>query len=91
MDKLLPALLVPLLVPLIDKLRREFLWQSDDGALTQIFLVADSDAIVARALRGRYFHPQAQEVKPSSEFAFNRTLQKAVWDFTEQLIAESGK
>jgi hypothetical protein len=87
MGKLVPAFVMPL----INKVRREFMWKVDDGALTQLFLAADADAIVKRGLRGRYFHPQAQEVQPCAKYALDRTLQKAVWDFTEQLIAESGK
>ena len=61
------------------------MWSPEEGALTQVFLAA-ADEIREKNIRGRYFHPQALEVIPCRRFAQNRTLQKAVWAFTDALI-----
>ena len=61
------------------------MWTAEEGALTQVYLAA-ADEVRERNIRGRYFHPQALEVIPSRRFAPNRTLQKALWAFTEKLI-----
>eukprot|EP00929_Paragymnodinium_shiwhaense_P016052 TRINITY_DN12418_c0_g2_i3.p1 TRINITY_DN12418_c0_g2~~TRINITY_DN12418_c0_g2_i3.p1 ORF type:complete len:377 (+),score=78.62 TRINITY_DN12418_c0_g2_i3:53-1183(+) len=64
----------------------ESMWASEEGALTQVYLAAASE-IREQNTRGRYFHPQAEEVLPLRPWAFNWTHQKALWQFTEELIA----
>jgi len=66
---------------------KESMWTSEEGALTQVYLAA-SDDVRVQDIRGRYYHPQAQEVLPSMPWAVNWTHQKAVWAFTEELIAK---
>lgn len=68
---------------------KDSMWTPEEGALTQVYLAAATD-IKERDLRGRYFHPQAVETQPDSRFARNLTLQKALWLFTEELIAGRG-
>mmetsp|Transcript_48627 Transcript_48627/g.135874 ORF Transcript_48627/g.135874 Transcript_48627/m.135874 type:complete len:369 (-) Transcript_48627:19-1125(-) len=67
---------------------KESMWTAEEGALTQVYLAAASEVREQR-IRGRYFHPQAVEVFPHAH-ARNFTLQKAVWAFTEDLIAGRG-
>lgn len=62
------------------------MWTSEDGALTQVYLASSPD-VATRDIRGRYFHPQAQEVVPHRQHCANATLQKRLWTFTEGLIA----
>ena len=65
---------------------KESMWTPEYGALTEVYLAAAAE-VREKNTRGRYFHPQALEVIPCRRHAANRTLQKAVWAFTEALIA----
>jgi len=67
----------------------ESMWTPEEGALTQVYLAASTD-VLERDLRGRYFHPQAVETQPCRRFTHNLTLQRALWNFTEELIAGRG-
>lgn len=71
----------------ITVLKEGLMWTSDDGALTQVFLAASSD-VVENDIRGKYFHPIATEVTPSP--LVTEELQKALWKFSEELVAERG-
>jgi NAD(P)-dependent dehydrogenase (short-subunit alcohol dehydrogenase family) len=68
---------------------KESMWTPEEGALTQVYLAAAAD-IKERDIRGRYFHPQAVETQPCQRHAHNLKLQKALWSFTEELIAGRG-
>jgi len=82
-------LLVRIFALIVDRMRKDFIWRTEDGALTQLFLAADSAAISTRNLRGRYFHPQALEVAPCKKHATNLTLQRELWAFSERLVADA--
>jgi len=69
---------------------KESMWTSEEGALTQVYLAA-SDDVRVQNIRGRYYHPQAQEVLPNMPWAVNWTHQKALWAFTEELITKSAE
>eukprot|EP00040_Diaphanoeca_grandis_P022028 m.117860 g.117860 ORF g.117860 m.117860 type:complete len:362 (-) comp28612_c0_seq1:70-1155(-) len=64
------------------KIQREFMWSARDGGLTGLYLgvKAHTDGI-----RGRYFHPQTYEVATSARATLE--LQKAVWEFSDSLVA----
>lgn len=64
--------------------QRWVMWPAEEGALTQLYLAAGSEALLASGASGRYFVPQAREAWPCAHAA-NRTLQAAVWEFTEEL------
>lgn len=64
---------------------KESMWTPEYGALTEVYLAAAAE-VREKNTRGRYFHPQALEVIPCRRHAANRTLQKALWAFTDALI-----
>jgi NAD(P)-dependent dehydrogenase (short-subunit alcohol dehydrogenase family) len=53
-------------------------WQSPDGALTGLYLA------VTDGIKGRYFHPQAQEVV--NPMSLDEQLQDKLWAFSERLV-----
>ena len=55
-------------------------WKSPDGALTGLYLAATNDT----SIRGRYFHPQAQEV--IHPFSLDEKLQDDLWSFSDELV-----
>jgi NAD(P)-dependent dehydrogenase (short-subunit alcohol dehydrogenase family) len=63
-------------------------WDSDSGALTQIYASA-SPHIVGQRITGKYFVPVAREF-PASAAAQDRDLQANVWKFTEEVLAKRG-
>jgi NAD(P)-dependent dehydrogenase (short-subunit alcohol dehydrogenase family) len=65
-------------------LQRHMMWSRRDGALTMLWLGVATDALVARDIRGLYYHPQCERVEPFF-VARNETLQREVWRFTEEL------
>jgi NAD(P)-dependent dehydrogenase (short-subunit alcohol dehydrogenase family) len=74
------------LVPVIDYARRDIMWTAEEGALTQIYLGVAVDELAAKDIRGKYFHPQVQEVV--NERALNETLQEELWKFSEDLVSK---
>ena len=55
-----------------------------EGALTGLFLGVETERLIKENIRGKYFHPQSQEVvNPMAE---DEKLQKDLWDFSESLI-----
>ncbi|KAG0060252.1 hypothetical protein BGZ90_004110 [Linnemannia elongata] len=59
------------------------------GALTQLYL-ATSPEIESKDIRGRYFIPIANEIKPI-HYASDVDLQEALWVFSEKLAKEKIK
>lgn len=78
--------------PISDKLLRWMfqtegvVWTPSEGALTGLFLGAATDRLVAEDIRGKYFHPQSQEVVHSA--LLNETLEDLLWDFSEELVKD---
>lgn len=66
------------------------LWTAKDAALTQVY-AAVSPEIITKRVHGKYFHPIARESLPCRIHATNTTLQKGLWEFTEQVIKEKAK
>jgi len=81
----LPSVVAETLVSVMEKLRNDASWSGEMGALTQIYLAAATDELVAKDIRGKYFHPQAIEQPANRIHATNLTLQKMVWQFTQEL------
>lgn len=75
------------LMPVIEKLKAEFMWTCADGGLTGLYLAvkAHTDGV-----RGRYFHPQSYEVLPDARARDDNSLelQKALWAFSDKLVED---
>ncbi|KAI8597323.1 hypothetical protein EDD21DRAFT_385749 [Dissophora ornata] len=56
------------------------------GALTQLYL-ATSPEIENLDIRGRYFIPIANEIRPTA-YSYDKELQEKLWTFTENLVKE---
>lgn len=69
---------------------RRLMWTSAEGALTLLFLGVAVDRLVegndGGGIRGRYFHPQSMEV--INPKALDEDLQKRVWMFLDDLVAD---
>lgn len=86
--KSLPPFLQPPVLRLIEQIRKGAMWTSEEGARTQTYLAAAPE-IAEQGIAGRYYHPVTSMV-PTSPQAQNATLQKALWAFSEQLLADRG-
>eukprot|EP00756_Hemistasia_phaeocysticola_P003510 Hpha_TRINITY_DN12282_c0_g2::TRINITY_DN12282_c0_g2_i1::g.16672::m.16672 len=60
-------------------------WDAEVASLTQLYL-AVSPAVVDGGITGKYFHPIARELPPNLKFCNDKAKQKALWEFTEDLI-----
>ena len=72
--------------PILRFFTENVMWTSLEGALTMLYLGAASEDLVTNNVRGKYFHPQVQEVIPNPKFAQNLQLQKDLWTFSDELI-----
>jgi len=61
------------------------MWKPSDAALTQLY-AAVGPSLKAQRVTGKYFHPIARETPPDLH-ARNATLQKMLWQLTEDFIA----
>jgi len=53
---------------------------------TQLFLGVATNKLVADHIRGKYYHPQAQEVL--NPLSLDENLQKDLWEFSDALVAK---
>jgi len=67
-----------------------FVWNQKDAALTQVY-AAVSPEIISKRVHGKYFHPIARENPPCTIHATNTTLQKGLWDLTEEVLRSKAK
>ena len=71
---------------LIDVSRERFMWNQRDGALTMLYLGVATDELKEKEIRGKYFHPQVQElINPLAE---DQELYGRVWDFSNELVRD---
>ena len=61
----------------------DHMWDVAEASLTGLYLGV-SEEVVSRDLRGKYFHPVAQEV--ANPFAQDEELQAKLWGFLDQLV-----
>jgi len=78
----------PLVQKLVDWMvhERGVIWTPNEGALTGLLLGAATDRLVKDRIRGKYFHPQSQEV--INPVFLNETLEDLLWDFSEELVKD---
>ena len=62
------------------------MWKADEGALTGLFFIAATDKLEKENIRGRYYHPIAQDVE--NPLANDEDLQDRLWSFTEELVKD---
>ena len=74
--------------PVVRFFQKNVMWSSLDGALTMLYLGAAAEDIKGQDIRGKYFHPQVQEVAPNPKFANDETLQDQFWAFADGLIQQ---
>jgi NAD(P)-dependent dehydrogenase (short-subunit alcohol dehydrogenase family) len=74
--------------PVVRFFQKNVMWSSLDGALTMLYLGAAAEDIKGGNIRGKYFHPQVQEVAPNPQFANDETLQDQFWAFADGLIEQ---
>jgi NAD(P)-dependent dehydrogenase (short-subunit alcohol dehydrogenase family) len=85
----IPHLVGPFLGPsvraIVQMLQDQFMWSSDEGAITLLYLGTAAHS-ASQPARGKYFHPQAIEVAPTP-LANDAKLQRRFWEFCEELVA----
>lgn len=67
-------------------LRHNIMWTAEEGALTLLYLGAAVQEIKDKDIRGKYYHPQAQEV--INPLSLDETLQEDLWKFSDELVAK---
>jgi retinol dehydrogenase-12 len=72
--------------PLLTFLVRSVSMNTEDGAITQMYL-ATSTEVEQRDIRGQYYVPYASPSKPFSH-ATSQKNQTKLWDFTEKILYE---
>lgn len=70
----------------INYLRRNVMWTTEEGALTQLYLGVATDKLAADDIRGMYYHPQAQEVV--NPLSLDEKLQSDLWKFSDELVSK---
>lgn len=75
-----------ILMDIITYFRENVMWNSAEGALTMLYLGVATDQLVAKDLRGRYFHPQAREIV--NPLALDEELQTKLWAFLDELVKD---
>ena len=75
-----------LALSLLNWLRRQVLWTPAEGALTGHYLGVAVDRLVKNQVRGKFFHPQSQEVQHPN--AQDDELGEKLLDFSDALIKD---
>jgi len=70
----------------ITYLRENCMWTAAEGALTMLFLGVATQRLTEEDIRGKYFHPQSQEMM--NPLALDTDLQQAVWKFSDELVKD---
>jgi NAD(P)-dependent dehydrogenase (short-subunit alcohol dehydrogenase family) len=70
----------------IDYIRDNVMWTTEEGALTQLYLGMATDQLKSKDIRGKFFHPQVQEVV--NPLSLDEKLQFDLWEFSNELISK---
>lgn len=68
----------------INYFRKNVMWTSEEGALTMLYLGVAKNSIKDNDIRGKYYHPQSQEVV--NHLALDEDLQQKLWKFSDELV-----
>lgn len=81
------VLIPDFVAPLIDKIKRDFMWTCDEGALTGLYLGVHA-GLVDKTVRAKYFHPQTYLMDPPvlTKGAEGEKLQRKMWEFLDSLV-----
>ena len=75
----------PIMV-IVNYVRKHIIWTSEEGALTQLYLGVATSELIAKDIRGKYFHPQVQEVV--NPLSLDEKLQVELWKFSDELVSK---
>lgn len=75
----------PFIVTLVDDFVKDMTWTSEEGALTLLYLGVETTKLKEGEIRGKYFHPQTQEVV--NPLSLDEKLQDKLWKFSNDLVA----
>jgi NAD(P)-dependent dehydrogenase (short-subunit alcohol dehydrogenase family) len=71
---------------------RNFMWTSEEGALTLLYLGTNVHDLQTKNIRGKYYHPQSIEMKNHQYAPDNnketKLLQEKLWIFLDELVAD---
>jgi len=70
----------------VNKVREKMMWNSEEGALTILYLGAATEELRNKHVTGKYFQPQTKEVV--NPLALDEKLQDELWRFSEELVAD---
>lgn len=70
---------------LMDFFQKDVMWTSREGALTLLYLGVQLDQLKEKNIRGKYYHPQTQEVV--NEAALDEQRQDDLWKFCDELVS----
>ncbi len=80
-NEMIPAFIMNFL----NYLRKNAMWTAEEGALTQLYLGVAVDKLADHNIRGKYFHPQAQEIL--NPYSLDEKVQKKLWEFSDELVS----
>eukprot|EP00658_Telonema_sp_P-2_P020892 TRINITY_DN18290_c0_g1_i2.p1 TRINITY_DN18290_c0_g1~~TRINITY_DN18290_c0_g1_i2.p1 ORF type:complete len:137 (-),score=24.36 TRINITY_DN18290_c0_g1_i2:238-648(-) len=70
----------------IENQMSKLMWTPEQGALTGLYLGVEAGK-PEHLSRGKYYHPMVHLMEPSPH-ARNQTLQQALWEFSDELVAK---
>jgi NAD(P)-dependent dehydrogenase (short-subunit alcohol dehydrogenase family) len=80
-----PSLRDSIFLPVVNFFKKNVMWTELQGAMTMLYLGAAADDLKEKNVRGKYFHPHAQEIVPNV-LAQDLELQQKVWSFADALV-----
>ena len=77
---------------ILNSVLRNIMWTPEEGALTLLYLGTNINDLVAKNIRGKYYHPQSIEMKNHPYAPDNsketKLLQVKLWMFLDELVAD---
>lgn len=68
----------------VEFMQKGAMWTSTEGALTLLYLGVQTDQLKDKDIRGKYYHPQTQEV--INKDALPEKRQDDLWKFLDELV-----
>ncbi len=82
--EVLPSFIGNIIIQITDSIKRDFMWSSQQGARTQVYLSVSPD-VVSKRINGQYYHPVTTPM-PQTDHMKNRTLQDQFWAFSQEFL-----